>query len=271
MLIHPWDVAEPDEWSAWLDAGRDFGTLIASTETWPVVVPTHFVRSGADLLVHLARPNPIRRAIEANPHVTLSVTDDYAYIPSTWRVADGTDVADGVPTSYYSAVELRCRAEIIDDPEAKAELLRVQLAHFQPEGGHGEVATDDGPYHRMLSGIFGLRLTVVEARAKTKVDDHKPRDLRDDVSRRLGERARGRDLGARAPGRSSNGASTATTPDLSRPVLVRGSARETMPPCRPPSRALRPRPRLPLPSVGAPAGQPPAAAPPPWLWRSSCH
>jgi len=82
---------------------------------------------GAILLVHLARPNKglggdtgaanrgdeRRRRLRVRP-------DDVA------RKAGGPD-EDGVPTSYYSAVQLTCHAEIVDDPQHKAELLRRQL------------------------------------------------------------------------------------------------------------------------------------------------
>lgn len=199
MLVHPWDAAVDDtEWQAWLDAGRDFGQLVVNGDRgWPVVVPTHFVRDGGVLLVHLARPNPVWAAIVADPRVVLTVTDDYAFVPGTWRAGEGTDPVDGVPTSYYATVQFRCRATILDDPAEKADLLRRQLAHFQPDGDHGEVAVDAGPYHRMLSGIRGLRLEVDDVVAKFKYDDHKPVELRAGVADRLAGRAQARDLAAR--------------------------------------------------------------------------
>jgi len=91
-----------------------------------------------------------------------------AYIPTTWRAKAGGPDEDGVPTSYYAAVQLTCQAEIVDDPQRKAELLRRQLAHFQPRGDHAQVAVDMPPYGRMLSGIRGLRLHVASVAAKFK-------------------------------------------------------------------------------------------------------
>jgi len=41
-----------------------------------------------------------------------------------------------VPTSYYTAVQFVCRPAIIDDPEAKAQILAAQLDDFQSEGRH---------------------------------------------------------------------------------------------------------------------------------------
>ena len=203
MLIHPWDAAlDDDEWRSWLADGRDFGQLVVNGLPGepPVVIPTHFsvdeTPRGIDLLVHLARPNPVWAAVEADPQVLLSVVDDYAYIPTTWRAKAGGPDEDGVPTSYYAAVQLRCTAELVDDPAAKADLLARQLAHFQPAGDHAEVAVGVPPYGRMLSGIRGLRLHVTGVAAKFKYDDHNPVEHRAKVASRLASRAGIRDTGA---------------------------------------------------------------------------
>ena len=84
-------------------------------------------------------------SIAADPHVVVTVIDDYAYIPTTWRAKAGGRDEDGVPTSYYAAVQLRCTADVVDDPAGKADLLARQLAHFQPAGGHAEVAVGAAP------------------------------------------------------------------------------------------------------------------------------
>ncbi|MFF8402885.1 FMN-binding negative transcriptional regulator [Streptomyces sp. NPDC015684] len=196
MLIHPWDAALDDaEWQSWIAEGHDFGLLVVNGPPGqpPAAVPTHFARDGRDLLVHLARPNPVWDAIEHDPNVVLTVTGDYAFVPGPWRAPAGTPPHEGVPTSYYTAVQFVCRAAVVDAPEAKAALLRRQLAHFQPDGDHAPVAVDRPPYGRMLSGIRGLRLEVTEVRAKFKYDDHKPVEHRTAVADRLTARAEGLD------------------------------------------------------------------------------
>lgn len=163
MLIHPWDAAISEaKWQDWL-AGHDFGQLAVNDldNGVPHVIPTHFAVDGDTLLVHLARPNKVWAAIQARPTVVMSVIDDYAYIPTTWRAKAGGPDEDGVPTSYYSAVQLTCQAEIVDDPQDKAELLRRQLAHFQH-------------------------------------DDHNPQQHRARVAGRLESRGSGRDRSAAA-------------------------------------------------------------------------
>lgn len=196
MLVHPWDASlDDDEWRDWLRDGRDFGQLVSVGSGWPVVVPTHFVLDGDVVLVHLARPNPLWSSVEATGRVVLSVIDDYAYIPTWWRTGQAGGGTGGVPTSYYSAVQLRCTAELVDDPAEKAELLRRQLRHFQPEGRYDEPDVQ-GAHSRLLSGIRGARLSVVEVLAKFKFDDHKPEALRSSVTERLRHRGGPRDLSA---------------------------------------------------------------------------
>ncbi|MFD8733960.1 FMN-binding negative transcriptional regulator [Streptomyces sp. NPDC059618] len=196
MFIQPWDAALDDsEWRTWIADGHDFGLLSVNGPPGqpPAVVPTHFTVDGTRLLIHLARPNPVWTAIETDPQVTFTVIGDYAFIPGPWRAKPGVPPTDGVPTSYYAAVQFTCTATVIDEPEAKADLLRRQLAHFQPEGDHAPVETDELPYGRMLPGIRGLRLDVTDVRAKFKYDDHKPVEQRADTARRLTERGTGLD------------------------------------------------------------------------------
>lgn len=202
MLIHPWDAAlDAAEWQEWLAATSRFGVLAVNNldpARAPLVLPLHFTVAGDELLMHLARPNPVWPHLEAAAEVRLAVFGDYAYIPSYWRAKAGGPDEDGVPTSYYAAVEFVCRPTVVDDPAAKAEILSAQLADFQPEGGHADVAVDSGPYARLLPGIRGLRLAVLRVEAKFKYDDANPAAHRKRVSARLEERDSGLDRGAAA-------------------------------------------------------------------------
>ncbi|MGW4379515.1 FMN-binding negative transcriptional regulator [Kitasatospora sp. NPDC004531] len=184
MLIRGWDRGSEQEWREWLAAGRDFGTLAANGPEGPVLVPTHFLldAGAGEILLHLAAPNPLLAAVRADPHVTLAVTDDYAFAPGRWRGAPYT------PTSYYASVQFACTAEVVDDPAGKAEILNRQLAHFQPENAEDRVTVGAAPYGGVLTGLRGLRLTVRRVRAKFKYDDKKPVEMQGDIAERLAER-----------------------------------------------------------------------------------
>lgn len=164
----------------------------------PVVLPTHFTVAGDELLIHLARPNPVWPHLEAAAEVRMTVIGDYAYIPTYWRARAGGPDEDGVPTSYYSAVQFVCRPTVVDDPQGKAEILAAQLADFEPEGRHAAVAADTAPYGRMLPGIRGVRLTVLRVDAKFKYDDHNPIAHRERVIGHLEQRGHGLDARAAA-------------------------------------------------------------------------
>jgi transcriptional regulator len=200
VLTHPWDAAtNATEWQDWLASTDRFGVLALNNldpAQAPLVLPTHFTLAGEELLIHLARPNPVWPHLEAASEVRLAVIGDYAYIPTYWRAKAGGPDEDGVPTSYYSTVQFVCRPTIVDDPHRKAELLAAQLADFQPEGRHAPMSVDAAPYGRMLPGIRGVRLTVLRVEAKFKYDDHNPAEHRERVVGHLEQRGRGLDAGA---------------------------------------------------------------------------
>jgi transcriptional regulator len=200
MLIHPWDAAlDPAEWQDWLASTDRFGMLVVNNldpVQAPLALPTHFTFAGAELLVHLARPNPVWPHLEVATEVRLAVIGDYAYVPTNWRAKAGGPDEDGVPTSYYAAVQFVCRPTVVDDPQGKAEILAAQLADFQPEGGHAELGVDREPYGRMLPGIRGVRLTVLRVDAKFKYDDANPVEHRERVIGFLEQRGHGLDTGA---------------------------------------------------------------------------
>src|SRR5947207_7054 len=196
MLIHRHDEPLTDaEWRDFLKT-HDFGDLIvpgAPTRDLPVVVPTHFIWDGdKTVLLHLARINPVWKAIEERPRALLSVFGAYAYIPGHWNQDEY-----GVPTSYYAAVQLACDAEVIDDPARVAAILERQLAHFQPEGRHAPVEPGENRYGKQLGSIRGIRLSVTDVRAKLKFGANRSVEHREVVAEKLAERGRPLDLEAR--------------------------------------------------------------------------
>lgn len=176
MLIHPWDAGSDAEWRAFLGS-QDVGTLICPTDDLPVVVPTHFVWTGIQVVLHLARPNPALTALSLRPRALFSVHGDWAYVPAAAKAVGDEDPALGIPTSYYAAVTLTCTVEVLCGAEL-LDVLRAQLAHFEP----GSPIADPSSHARKLPGIRGLRLTVESVQAKFKyggnVDDaHRARVL----------------------------------------------------------------------------------------------
>ena len=201
MLVHPWD-APLDEAETWdFVRAQGFGHLVAPgrDRELPVVLPTQFVlRLPEDgvppiVLLHLARPNPVWKALEENPAVLLSVAGDWAYVPSAWKAIGEEDPALGIPTTYYAAAQLAGTAAVVDDDEGKLEILRAQLAAYEPEVGHA----DPSVHLRRLPGIRGIRITVREVVGKFKYGGNVDDAHRAAVAERLVERGGPGDAAAR--------------------------------------------------------------------------
>jgi transcriptional regulator len=187
VLIHPWDAGQSEP--EWLDFVRaqGFGHLVAAgrDRAVPVVLPTQFALPAPDeLVLHLARPNPIWAALDENDAVLLSVAGDWAYIPAAWKAIGDEDPRMGIPTTYYAAVQIIGTARVVDDADEKAAILRMQLAVTEP----GSDAADPAEHGRRLSGIRGLRITVTEVRAKFKYGGNVDDPHREAVAHHLIER-----------------------------------------------------------------------------------
>lgn len=174
MLIRPHDAWTDDARVAAYVRSIGFGQFaVNGADGVPVVVPTQFVvdETCAQVDFHLAKANPVFAALEANPRAVMTIAPDWAYIPGAWKAIGDEDPTRGIPTTYYSAVQLIGDVEVTDDPQAIAATLRVQLGDVEPDGGLVDPAEHAGQFRV----IRGIRMTVTEVRAKAKyggnVDD----------------------------------------------------------------------------------------------------
>lgn len=187
MLIHQWDASiDEAEWRSFIDT-HGFGDLVAGGRgrDLPVVVPTQFVLDGGQVVLHLVRNNPIWEAIDENPNVLLCVAGDWAFIPSSWKVIGDEDPKLGIPTTYYSAVQIAGRATILKEPDDIAAVLRLQLGELQPD----EAVVDPLEHGNRLRAITAMRIDITGVRAKFKYGGNVDRQHREAVAERLAERA----------------------------------------------------------------------------------
>jgi transcriptional regulator len=171
MFVAPVDATRGEpEWRAFVES-HPFGHLVAPggpDRELPVVVPTQFVLAGRTVWLHLVRANPVFDALAENRRVLLSVADDWAFIPSSWKAIGEEDPALGIPTTYYGAVQLTGTATVHDErtaPGHVAAVLRRQLAAFQPDI---DVADPSDAHAAKLLGILGIELRVEQVTAKFK-------------------------------------------------------------------------------------------------------
>jgi transcriptional regulator len=195
MLVHLWDAsADPAEWRDFV-ISQGFGQLIAAgrDREVPVVVPTQFLLETDEVILHLARPNPVWKPIAENTTVVLSVAGDWAYVPSAWKAIGDEDPTVGIPTTYYAAAQLVCTATVVDDDEGKLAILRRQLGELEPGLG----AADPSVHRRKLSGIRGLRLAIREVTGKFKYGGNVDVEHRHAIAERLDDRGAPGDAAAR--------------------------------------------------------------------------
>jgi transcriptional regulator len=118
----------------------------------------------------------------------LSVAGDWAFVPSSWKAIEGEDPLLGIPTTYYGAVQLAGVARVHDErvtPGSVAEILRRQLATFQPEIAVADPAEAHGT---KLSAIVGIEIGVEQVQAKFKYGGNVDPAHRRAVVERLRER-----------------------------------------------------------------------------------
>ena len=198
--MHPWDAPLDEAEVFAFVRTQGFGHLVVpGRRELPVIVPTQFLvvdGSGPrpDVVLHLARPNPVWDALDERPTAVLSVAGDWAYVPSAWKAIEGEDPSLGIPTTYYAAAQLVCTATVLDRDDDKLAVLRAQLASYEPEVPHA----DPGVHQRRLSGIRALRLTVREVTGKFKYGGNVDEAHRRAVADRLAERSGPGDAAARS-------------------------------------------------------------------------
>ncbi len=125
---------------------------------------------GADVLWgHVARPNPHWRLLQARPRALVSVLGPQAYLSP--RVYP--DLAR-VPSWNYIAVAATVEARLVDDADDKDSLLKCLIADHEPAYAAQWRAMDAGLAQRMLAGIVGLELRVLQWRCKLKINQHRP-------------------------------------------------------------------------------------------------
>jgi transcriptional regulator len=126
VLIHPWDAALDDvEWQEWVAGTDRFGMLVVNNldpAAAPLVLPTHFTLAGSrEIVLHLARPNPVWPHLDAAAQVRLALVGDYAYIPSYWRAKAGGPDEDGVPAASWPSGDPALRGSARRPPAEAVE------------------------------------------------------------------------------------------------------------------------------------------------------
>ena len=134
-------------------------------------LPLHLETRGETLVLlgHCARPNAQWRHLQQRPRAIASFLGPHAYMSP--RVYP--DLAR-VPTWNYLAVQCTVLATLIDEPLAKDRLLKKLIGDHDPDYAPQWIALGTEFQHKMLAGIVGFELLVVDLQCKLKLNQHRP-------------------------------------------------------------------------------------------------
>jgi transcriptional regulator len=125
--------------------------------------------TGLRLLGHVAKANPHWRYLRDRGAAVVSFLGPHAYLsprvyPDQMRV----------PTWNYLAVQCRVQAKVIEDDAGKEQLLSRLIDDYDPAYLAQWRSLNADYRHRMLAGIIGFELVVIDYQCKLKLNQHRP-------------------------------------------------------------------------------------------------
>lgn len=160
--------------AAALMRGHAFASLISTDDTgFPFVthLPLHLEEEGGRFVLwgHCAKPNPHWRYLQARPDALVTFMGPHAYLspkvyPDLQRV----------PSWNYLTVHCKVRATLVQDDAGKDALLKMLIGDHEPSYAQQWRDLGEAFQHKMLAGIVGFRLDVLEWTCKLKLNQHRP-------------------------------------------------------------------------------------------------
>ena len=150
-----------------------FASLISNDDDGlPFVthLPLHLRADGErfTLLGHVAKPNPHWRYLQARPTAVVTFLGPHAYLsPQVYP-----DLAR-VPSWNYLAVHCTVRARLVEDADAKDALLKTLIGDHEPAYAAQWRAMDPELAGKLLNGIVGFELEVLDLQCKLKLNQHR--------------------------------------------------------------------------------------------------
>ncbi|MGN7360086.1 pyridoxamine 5'-phosphate oxidase family protein [Paenibacillus sp. SAF-054] len=171
-------------------SGMSFGFLgTVGEDGRPRVTPLNYVYDQGNFYFHGSRIGEKMEHLKANPHVSFSVADEYAVIPSYF-----TDPNLACPaTAYFKSVTASGRAEVVHNLDEKAAVFSLLMKKLQPEGGYDPIDASDPAYTSRLRNVAVVKIVTDHLSAKFKFGQNLTEDKREDVLCGLASRGAARD------------------------------------------------------------------------------
>ncbi len=134
-------------------------------------LPLHLEERGGGLVLwgHCAKPNAHWKYLQARPQAVVTFLGPNAYLsPQIYP-----DLAR-VPSWNYVAVHCTVQARLIEDAESKDALLKKLIGDHEPAYKQQWIDLGVEYQHKMLAGIVGFELQVLDLQCKIKINQHRP-------------------------------------------------------------------------------------------------
>lgn len=154
-----------------------FATLISAVDTdmhithAPLMLERARGPKGA-LIGHIARANPHAGALQDGLMATALFHGPHGYVSPTWYDAPG------VPTWNYAAIHVHGTVRVVDDAEAKWEIVKQLAQQYEPptvDAWNPEAKRDQ--WWKLLDAIVGFEIDISRIEAKFKLSQNRiPKD-----------------------------------------------------------------------------------------------
>lgn len=134
-------------------------------------LPLHVEERGDTLVLlgHCAKANPHWHYLGARPQAVVTFMGPQAYMsPKVYP-----DLVR-VPTWNYLAVHCTVQATLLDDAQAKDQVLKQLIGDHDPAYAAQWRALTPDYQQKMLSAIVAFELQVLELQCKVKLNQHRP-------------------------------------------------------------------------------------------------
>jgi transcriptional regulator len=167
-------------------AGGAAELVTTGADRYPASTLLPIIWDGDRVIAHFARANPHWKDIEPDSPCLLVVRGAQAYVSPSWY-ATKREHGKVVPTWNYSAVQLRGRATVHDDPDWVREAV-TRLTDTHEAGRSDRWAVTDAPEKYVagqLRAIVGVEVRVESVEGKAKLSQNRSEDDRRGVAEGL--------------------------------------------------------------------------------------
>ncbi len=195
MIFHDIYTNVPAEEIERFVGAQELGRLVTvGADGAPHIGLYPFAYDGRAFEVHLVRTDEQIADLRSHARCAFEVDEVLGVIPSYWVHPENGVMA----TAYHRTVIFDCEGTVSDDAAALAAQQMRLMARYQPEGGFRAVTAEDPMYRGAIAHIAAVRLEIRSRRAKFKLGQNRPPDVRARIIEQFRKRGRPNDARAAA-------------------------------------------------------------------------